>query len=526
MQQIWKFFSGAFLATLVFGNQLFGAAGDLYVTSIDEARPTNGEVIRISPDGARQSFAGPIGDPYGIVFDQTRQLLVASDPASTIFRYAPDASRTNFATGLNGPIGMAFDSAGNLYVASIRGNAIIKFDPNGNRSTLASGISLPLGVGVDAAGNVYASSLSSGLITKITPSGSKSTFASGVTGRNYSIVFDRDGNMLLAERDAGVVSKFTPQGQRSVFLSDFDSPFGLLFDRNGNLFISEHDGGRITKVTPEGVRTVFASGLRSPAFMAIEPAGGSPVNISSRLRVGTGEEVLIAGFIVSGTQAKRIIARAIGPSLPLPAPLSNPYLELRGPSGLIASNDNWRSNQESEIIATTVPPSNDLESAIVATLPANNSAFTAVMRGANDETGTGVVELYDLDTGADSKLANISTRGLVQSGDNLLIGGFIVSQNGARVVARALGPSLQPFGVTNALPDPALNLFNSNGVAVANCNNWKDSQQTAIQDTGLAPQNDLEAAVVVTLANGAYTAVVRGQNGETGVGLVEIYSVP
>ncbi len=419
---------------------------------------------------------------------------------------------------------MAFDAKHNLYVASIRGNSIVKFTPDGTRSTLASGIASPLGVGVDAQGNVYTGGLTSGLITKITPDGTKSTFATDVA-RAYAIVFDRDGNMLAAERDAGEVSKFTPQGVRSTFLTGLVSPFGLVFDSNGNLFVSEHDGAQITKVTPEGVRSVFASDLRSPAFMAIEPAEGSPVNISTRLKVGTGGDVLIGGFIVTGTEPKRVIVRALGPSIPLAGTLSDPVLELHDASGLIASNDNWRTDQEAEIIKTTVPPTNDLESAIVATLPANNSAYTAIVRGANNSTGIGLVEAYDLDATANSKLGNISTRGFVEGGDSVMIGGFIVNNNGARIVARAIGPSLQNHGVANALPDPTLTLFNASGEPVATCNNWRETQQAAIMQTGLAPENDLEAALVTTLANGAYTAVISDQQGGTGVALVEIYSI-
>jgi sugar lactone lactonase YvrE len=524
MEQLQKLFRTLALASLFIPTQLFAAAGDLYVTSIDEITPTNGEVIAISPNGATRRFAGPVPDPYGIVFDRTGQLLVASDPSNNIYKYAPDTARTTFASGVSGPIGLAFDSLGNLYVASIRSNSIIKFTPDGTRSTLASGIAAPIGIGVDADGNVYTGGLTSGLITKVTPGGTKTTFATGVA-RPYSIIFDRQGNMLVAERATGVVSKFTPQGAKSTFLSGFSSPFGLLLDSNGNLFISEHDGAQITKVSPEGVRSVFAAQLRSPAFMAIEPAKGSPVNISSRMRVGTNEDILIGGFIVTGTQPKRVIVRAIGPSLPLSGTLSDPVLELRNSSDLIASNDNWRSNQEAEIVTTGLPPGNDLDSAIVATLPANGSAYTAVVSGVNNGTGIGVVEVYDLDSAVDAKLGNISTRGLVQGGDNVLIGGFIVNENGARVVVRAIGPSLLGHGVGNALLDPAVTLFNASGQIVATCNNWREAQESAITQTGLAPENDLEAALVVTLANGAYTAVVSGQNGGTGVGLVEIYSV-
>ena len=167
---------------------------------------------------------------------------------------------------------------------------------------------------------------------------------------------------------------------------------------------------------------------------AFELNGGPPLptalaNISTRLRVETGDNVLIGGFIVTGTQPKRVIVRAIGPSLSsfFPGALADPILELHGPGAFATiTNDNWRSAQEAEIIATGIPPTNDLESAIVATLPANNSAYTAIVRGVNNGTGIGVVEAYDLDRTVDSKLANISTRGLVQTGDNVMIGGTIM----------------------------------------------------------------------------------------------------
>jgi hypothetical protein len=187
-------------------------------------------------------------------------------------------------------------------------------------------------------------------------------------------------------------------------------------------------------------------------------------NISTRLLVETGDNVLIGGFIITGTQPKRIIVRGIGPSLSsfFTGVLADPILELHGPGGFATiTNDNWRSDQEAEIIATGIPPTNDLESAIVATLPANNAGYTAIVRGVNDGTGIGVVEAYDLDQTVDSKLANISTRGFVQTGDNVLIGGFIVvGQDPLRVIVRAIGPSLP---VSGALADPTLSLYDSNG---------------------------------------------------------------
>ena len=228
---------------------------------------------------------------------------------------------------------------------------------------------------------------------------------------------------------------------------------------------------------------------------------------------------------ITGTQLKKVIVRAIGPSLPFVGALADPVLELRNSSGgLIASNDNWRSNQEAEIIATTIPPSNDLESAIVANLPANNSAYTAIVRGANNGTGIGVVEAYDLDRTVDSKLANISTRGFVQTGDDVLIGGLIVlGQEPLRVIVRAIGPSLP---VSGALGDPTLELHDGNGALLQSNDNWRTGGQEAeIIATTIPPSDDLESAIVRILDPGNYTAIVRGVNNTTGVALVEVYAL-
>jgi N-acetylneuraminic acid mutarotase len=247
-------------------------------------------------------------------------------------------------------------------------------------------------------------------------------------------------------------------------------------------------------------------------------------NISTRLRVETGDNVLIGGFIVTGTQSKRVIVRAIGPSLPFPGVLADPFLELRDASGaLIRSNDNWRDEQEAEIIATTIPPANDLESAIVATLPANAASYTATVSGVNNGTGIGVVEVYDLDQAVNSKLANISTRGLVQTGDNVLIGGLIVlGQNPLRVIVRAIGPSLP---VPDALADPTLELRDGNGGLVAANDNWRSDQEAEIIATTIPPSNDLESAIVRNLPPGNYTGIVSGVDNATGVGLVEAYNL-
>jgi hypothetical protein len=241
----------------------------------------------------------------------------------------------------------------------------------------------------------------------------------------------------------------------------------------------------------------------------------------------------IGGFIVTGTQPKKVIVRAIGPSLPLPGKLANPTLGLYGPGGvLIRSNDSWRNSQEAEIIATGLQPTNDLESAIVATLPASlgGVGYTAIMSGVNNTTGLGLVEVYDLDSSADSKLANISTRGPVQTEDDVMIGGVIVTGPAPqKVIVRAIGPSLDSAGVTGSLQDPTLELHDNDGTLIASDDNWRDTQQAEIIATGLQPINDLESAIVATLPASpsgiGYTAIVRGVNGTTGVALVEFFAL-
>jgi hypothetical protein len=249
-------------------------------------------------------------------------------------------------------------------------------------------------------------------------------------------------------------------------------------------------------------------------------------NISTRLPVQTGDNVLIGGFIVTGPQPKKVIVRAIGPSLPIAGHLADPTLELRDSSGvLIRSNDNWRADQETEIIATTIPPSNELESAIVETLPANSASYTAIVRGANNGTGVGLVEAYDLGASVDSKLANISTRGLVQTEDNVLIAGTIVlGDPPERMLVRAIGPSLSLSG---KLEDPILELRNGDGALLRSNDNWRSNQEAEIIATTIPPTNDLESAIVLTLpADGAaYTTIVRGVGGTTGIAVVEIYAL-
>ncbi len=257
------------------------------------------------------------------------------------------------------------------------------------------------------------------------------------------------------------------------------------------------------------------------------PVPARLANISTRLRVETGDNVLIGGFIITGTQPKKIIVRAIGPSLPFFNTLANPTLELHGPNGLIDSNDNWiDSPNKQAIMDSTIPPSSDLESAIVATLPANSSGYTAIVRGVSDGTGIGVVEAYDLDSSVDSKLANIATRGFVQTGDDVLIAGTIIlGQTAQKIIVRAIGPSLP---VAGKLEDPTLELRDGNGAVIRANDNWRTGgQETEIIQSTVPPTNDAESAIVETLqGNGAsYTAIVRGVNDTTGIAVVEVYAL-
>jgi len=269
-------------------------------------------------------------------------------------------------------------------------------------------------------------------------------------------------------------------------------------------------------------------------------------NISTRAFVQTGDNVVIGGFIIQGSQSKRVIIRAIGPSLSqygVPNPLFNPTLELHNATGaLIASNDNWQhtiiggiitNNQVAEIIGSGYAPGDGRESAIIADLLPGN--YTAIVRGVNSMIGIALVEVYDLSPGNGSILANISSRALVQTDDNVMIGGFIVrGTQSDRVIIRAIGPSLSQYGVANTLPDPTLELHDSTGALIASNDDWRHTiiggiinrgQVVDIQNSGYAPSNESESAIIADLPPGNYTAIVHSKNIIAGVALVEVYDI-
>jgi len=249
------------------------------------------------------------------------------------------------------------------------------------------------------------------------------------------------------------------------------------------------------------------------------------------MHVETGDNVGIGGFIITGSAPKHVLLRAIGPSLtPLGVPnaLADPVLELHGSGTFVTIiNDNWRDDpaQEAAIIATGIPPTNNFEAAIDATL--NPGAYTAVVRGKNNTTGVGLIEAYDLSPAASAKLANISTRAFISTGDDIVIAGFILGDHSGDdgIVVRGIGPSLTPLGVPNALANPTLELRDNNGALLSSNNDWQDDpvQAAKLIAAGLAPTSALESGIAATLPPGLYTALLAGLNNGIGVGLVEVY---
>jgi uncharacterized repeat protein (TIGR03803 family) len=415
-----------------------------------------------------------------------------------------------------------------------------------------------------------------GTIFKITPAGAVTTlysFTGGNDGGNPGkIIQGVDGNLYGVADYPAIRSLFkvTPAGVRSTVYSftsvNGTGPSRLTANTDGNIYGTTQTGGipnvgTLFKIDPAGqVNTYIFDGAAiggSPSqvfeaenhnvYGATTTGGASNhgaifrlntdpprnlLNISTRLQVLTSDKVLIGGFIIIGTDPKKIIIRGIGPSLSgVGAVLQNPTLELHQGSVTLAMNDDWKEHQ-TEVEATTIPPTNDLESAIVTTL--NPGAYTAVLAGKDNGTGVGVVEVYDLAPAANSKLANISTRGFVDSGSNVMIGGLIVDGGTfggfARVILRAIGPSLAASGIQGVLADPTLELHNASGAIIASNDNWKirpdgSSQQGEIEATSIPPSNDAESALVQNLAPGNYTAIVRGTGSTSGIAVVEAYTL-
>ncbi|CAN5461859.1 hypothetical protein BH18VER1_BH18VER1_17210 [soil metagenome] len=322
---------------------------------------------------------------------------------------------------------------------------------------------------------------------------------------------------------------------------------------SGRLFYSDLAGGKIEELQiglqsrPLGaLLKAFGYGHEGELYVVTDSGGSSGgeileivpiparpalVNLSTRARVAPYDNAVIAGFILTGSAPKSIVLRGLGPSLqgggePIPGRLLDPRLTLFDDSGkVLAANDDWRSSpQRQQLIDSGLAPASDRESAMSMML--QPGVYTAALRGVDRTSGIGLIELYDVEQDAPANAVNISTRSFAQTGDAVMIGGFIIGgSQSQRIIVRAIGPSLSARGITNPLQNPTLELVNSSGTTIAFNDNWRGAKENQIAASGLAPANDAESAIIRTLNPGNYTAIVRGAAQSTGVGLVEIYGL-
>lgn len=517
--------STLFLAlSLATSQQLRAAAGDLYIS--DNFYGTIVQSTTTQSGSSYGDFATGLQNPYGLAFDKAGNLFVAAAGPGKILKVATDGSYTNFANEPGRFNAMAFHPNGNLFVADYNIGFIDSISPKGVVTNYAFGLTQPAGMVFDHAGNMYVTERSSNIVTKY--NGVRSVFSSGLVAPT-GIAIDSADNIYVVEQNGSLYRLAANGTKAATIATGFGSATALAIDAAGNLYVTQNYKPPFTaavteRIKPDGSRTIMTASNKDLEGIAVAPAGHL-VNISTRASVETGDNALIAGFITTGTGSANLVVRGLGPSLAAAGinnALQDPTLDLAVGSTVLASNDNWKDTQQTFLQGTGIAPSDNRESAIARYL--SPSAYTAALRGKNNGTGSGLVEVYDLSPSFETELANISTRGQVGTGDNVLIAGFIIS-GGQATVVRALGPSLTAAGVNGALQDPYLVVRDANGFPVAFDNDWKQHQQAAITATGLAPKNDRESASLITLVSGTYTAVVSGFSDTTGVGLVEVYKL-
>ncbi len=479
-------------ANLISGNFMglgLGAQANQLLSSVADGVTVQGNFVGTAVNGV-----DPLGNGQGIVIDGSHNLIGGSTAS------AGNTVASNQSMG--------------VVVRSGTGNSILSNSIYANNT---------LNLSLDPAGRAIPNDI-----------------GDGDTGPNNKQNFPAIESVAIANNSASVKGNLnsTPNTQFTIQL--FSESQSLTDSKqtclgSTNVTTNANGDASFTAVVPVpspdvriNATATSASGDTSGFFLNI----GHFLNISTRARVETGEKVLIAGFMLSSDS--HVAVRALGPSLLslVPSPLLDPVLELYRGNTLVASNDNWAedggsgSNLQNDGLAPTYPTEAAIDTNLFAGI------YTVVVRGKNNTVGTGVVEVYDLSdshTGLSAlNIPNISTRAFVQTGDNVLIGGIMIGrgEGPARVVARAIGPSLSKAGVANPLPDPTLEVRDSHGILIAANDDWKDSQQPAIEASQLAPQNNAESAIVTRLGPGAYTAIVRGKSGATGIGLVELYRLP
>lgn len=454
-------------------------------------------------------FLGGVNPDRGnaLAVDGAQNIWVAGGTGSPDFPVTQGAYRATY-PGLQDAFVLKLNSAGDILYSTYLG---------GRDTDEAFGIAL------DASGAPWIVGMTSSGDFPITPAASQSTFGGGSS--------------------EAFATKLTAAGalEYSTFIGGSADEFGsgIAVDKSARVWVAGFTTSGDLPVSAAAFQK-SGGGTSLDGFVAQFDQSGSPnpgqslLNISTRLRVNSGSDVLIGGFIITGTKPKRVVVRALGPSLstngaPVAGALQDPVLELHDSGGvIISSNDNWvDSPQKQAIIDTTIPPPNSRESAIVASL--NPGAFTAVVRGTGNTAGVALVELFDIDSASPARVVNISTRGRVETGDNVMIAGFILGgSNATKVLVRGIGPSLGKINppVNDALADPQLELRDSQGNLMASNDNWQESMQAQqISDTTIPPSDAKEPAIVAGLTPGAYTAILRGANGGTGIGLVEVYKL-
>jgi hypothetical protein len=532
-----------------------GNAGSIWQSGAAPAVDSNGFFYAMLANGTFETTLDANGFPNHGDFGQCFvKLSTASNPLRvadywTMFNnLAENAVDTDLGSG--GPVVLPnmTDSNGNtrhlvvgagkdghIYLAN-RDN-MGKFNPDSNANLYQD---VPLGLGLSGAefgapaffnGQLYFGAVGDDLraftFTNTTlnfPAASKSATTFPYPGTTPSISANGTANGIVWAAENGsnaVLHAYDATDLANELYNSDQAPSGRdNFGVGNKFFVPTVANGKVYVGTSSG--GVGAFGLFNPPRLA---------NISTRAQIGTGDNVLIAGFIIHGSASKQLVLRGIGPSLqvngtPVPGAVQDPVLELYDKNqALIARNDNWATDPNaSQLQAAGLAPSDPREAALARTL--TPGLYTVIVRGANNTTGIGLAEAYDLSQPPTSTVANISTRGFVGIGDDVLIGGIIVTGLAPQTVLfRAIGPDLASFGVANVLGDPTLQLYDINGTLIASNDNWKSNQQARIEATGLAPGDDQDAAILTTLEPGDYTAIVRGAGETVGVALVEAYAL-
>ena len=494
--------------------------------------------------GANGQFGGNGGSATGAIHNLGTMTITAATFTSNTGLGGAGGSGSNKFNGGSG-------GTGNGALSAVSGTSTL-------RNTISANNTGSNGGGIDVNGPFT--------------SGGYNLIGIGDTGTGFSATGDQvgttasriDARLGLLQDNGGPTNTHALQPGSPAL--DRGKSFGLttdqrgLFRTSGTANVSGGDGTDIGSYesqaptptpTPTPIPTPTPPSTPTPSPGATPtptstPAStpGSLANISTRLLVGTGNNVLFAGFIIQGSGSKTVLIRSAGPSLTsfgVPGALGNPQLELHDANSTIGTNDNWQTTQLGGVINSDqvaaiqnsgAPPSDPAEPAIIATLPAG--AYTAIVQGTGGTEGVATVEVYDLSPNNGTTLANISTRGFIQTGDNVMIGGFIIGGQSLKVIAIAVGPSLIPFGISNALTNPRLELHDVNGTLAGN-DNWQTTQlggivtsdqSAAIQNSGVAPGNPAESAIIATLPPGSYTAIAQGVSGEIGVGVIQVYALP